>query len=182
MASDAANLKDVKDVRDGNVPNERWAQDFPIKTGEDGYTTRREFTKFLGLASVGFFLGTCWAAGRRFLKQRQPLPQAQLVAKENELRPGGFKLFRYPEGDKSEPCILIRMSDKYVAYTQSCTHLSCPVNYDAKRKELACPCHDASFSAEDGKVLAGPPKRALTRFDVENRNGDLWVKIQEEDA
>ena len=41
----------------------RWRQDFPVPSGEDSYVTRREFTKFLGLTSVAFLIGTCAAAG-----------------------------------------------------------------------------------------------------------------------
>jgi len=158
------------------IARSRWAKDFPVRTGEDQYTTRREFTKFLGLASIGCFLGTCWAAGRKFLGAKA-ISTGQLVARTDELPVSGFKLFRYPESEQGQPCILIRLEyEKYVALTQSCTHLACPVRFDAARKHLACPCHDAFFSAEDGKVLAGPPRRPLTRFSVEAKDGQLWVK------
>ena len=39
-----------------------WKQDFPIPSAEDSYVTRREFTKFLGLTSLAFFIGTCATA------------------------------------------------------------------------------------------------------------------------
>jgi cytochrome b6-f complex iron-sulfur subunit len=154
-----------------------WKKDFPIRTGDDGYTTRREFTKFLGLTSLSFFIGTCWAAGRRLWNQYTTRGEPQLVvAKIDEIPIGKYKQFRYPDAE-GEPGIIVRLEDKkYVAYFQSCTHLACPVHFKAETKQFVCPCHSGFFSAEDGRVLAGPPKRALARFDVEVVNNDICVK------
>lgn len=161
-----------------------WEKDFPIKSGEDGYTTRREFTKFLGLTSISFFLGTCWAAGRRWLKQRSAQNAAGMeIAGVGELPVGGYKLFRYPQPESGEPCILLRLDEtRYAAYSQSCTHLACPVYFSAAQKQLVCPCHHGFFSADDGRVLAGPPKRALQRYAWEIRGEKIWITGPEKTA
>jgi Rieske Fe-S protein len=158
----------------------RWKKDFPIPSAEDSYVTRREFTKFLGLTSVAFLIGTLATAGRtlarRAFKRRS---RAVAVAGIEELPVGGYKLFRY---QKDDPGILLRLSaDKFVAFDQRCTHLSCPVIFDSATTRLVCPCHAGYFSAEDGRPVAGPPKRALSRLEVTTQNAQVWVGRPEEE-
>jgi Rieske Fe-S protein len=156
-----------------------WKKDFPIPSAEDSYIARREFTKFLGLTSVAFLLGTLATAARTLAKRvlnQGSTPVA--VAGIAELPVGGYKLFRYQE---SHPGILLRLSEnKFVAFDQRCTHLSCPVIFDASASQLVCPCHSGYFSAEDGRPVAGPPKRALARLEVTTQNAQVWVRRAEE--
>lgn len=161
-------------------PSRRWRQDFPIPIGEDSYATRREFTKFLGLTSFAFLAGTFVAAARKLWKQaRATQSDAVSVATLEEIPAGGSKLFRYPTQD--DPCILLRLSpEKFVAFNQNCTHLNCPVHFDAANAQLACPCHHGFFSAEDGKVVAGPPRRSLAALAVTVRDGQVWVQSSNE--
>ena len=156
-----------------------WKKDFPIPSAEDSYVTRREFTKFLGLTSVAFLLGTLAAAARTLAKRlvNQSAP-AVAVAGVGELPVGGYKLFRYQDSD---PGILLRLSEnKFVAFDQRCTHLSCPVIFDASASQLVCPCHRGYFSAEDGRPLAGPPKRALVPLEVTTQDARVFVRRVEE--
>ena len=157
-------------------PSRRWRQDFPIPIGEDSYATRREFTKFLGLTSFAFLAGTFVAAARKLWKQmRTNHSEAVSVASLDEIPAGGSKLFRYPTQD--DACILLRLApDKFVAFNQNCTHLNCPVHFDAANSQLACPCHHGFFNAEDGKAVAGPPRRSLTALAVTVRDGQVWVQ------
>lgn len=157
----------------------RWKHDFPVPSAEDSYVTRREFTKFLGLTSLAFLIGTWAAAGRKLARQLFPRqPASVAVADIHEVPVGGYKLFRYPTD--ADPCILLRLSeDRFVAFDQRCTHLSCPVLFDAARKQLTCPCHEGFFSAEDGRPIAGPPKRALTQFSVTTDNAKVLVQERE---
>jgi Rieske Fe-S protein len=153
----------------------RWKQDFPIPYVEDSYVTRREFTKFLGLTSLAFLAGTFAAAGRKLIKQFFPEQTSSIpIAGIDEVPVGGYKLFRYPT--ENDPCILVRLAEhKFVAFDQRCTHLSCPVYLDAETGRLACPCHAGFFSAQDGRPLAGPPKRPLTQLEVTTRNAQVLV-------
>jgi nitrite reductase/ring-hydroxylating ferredoxin subunit len=155
---------------------ERWKEDFPVPIGEDSYATRREFTKFLGLTSVAFLAGTVAAAARKMWKAATAArSKAVPVAALDEIPAGGSKLFRYPTQD--DACILMRLApDKFVAFNQNCTHLNCPVHFDAANSQLACPCHHGFFSAEDGKVVAGPPRRSLAALEVTVRDGQVWVE------
>ncbi|HSD28555.1 MAG TPA: Rieske 2Fe-2S domain-containing protein, partial [Vicinamibacteria bacterium] len=87
---------------------------------------------------------------------------------------GGARVFGYP--DEAAPCILLRLdASTFVAFSHRCTHLGCPVFYEAERTRLACPCHEGYFDARDGSVLAGPPPRPLPRVTLERRGDDLWA-------
>ncbi len=55
--------------------------------------------------------------------------------------------------------------DKITAISATCTHLGCNVYWDEASKNFRCPCHAGVYDFE-GKVIKGPPPRALDRFKV----------------
>ena len=133
--------------------------------------TRRQFAKSACCSAAVF--GVAWLAKGKMLAPRVAT-EPKLVARTDELPVGGSKLFRYPT--EADPCILIRLAtDRFAAYSQSCTHLKCPVYFKSERNELVCPCHEGFFSADDGRVLAGPPQHPLPRYLVEVRDQEIWV-------
>jgi Rieske Fe-S protein len=150
-----------------------WKDDFPISWVDDHYVTRREFTKSLALVSCAAFAanGTLAALGARRGEFRGAPAR---VAGVEDLPVGGWKVFAYP--GPGDPCLLVRLDrDRFVAYSQKCTHLGCPVVFRAATRRLYCPCHEGYFSAEDGRVLAGPPPRPLPRVVLERRGDELWA-------
>ncbi len=70
---------------------------------------------------------------------------------------------------------LVRRGDGVVAYTATCPHLGCSVDYRAEACRFACPCH-ASFFAIDGRRLAGPSPRGMDALDA--RETDGWVEVR----
>src|SRR5262249_53057378 len=102
------------------------SREFPISSEEEGFVTRREFTKFLGLTSLAFLAGTFIATGRKLWKRMMAEQAAWMeVAAEKDIPVGEYRLFRYPT--KEDPCILMRLDDqKFTAFNQHCTHLACP--------------------------------------------------------
>jgi Rieske Fe-S protein len=148
-----------------------WRSAYPIRQSEEHRVSRRQFTKFACCSAIA--LGAAWATKGKLLT----LPSAtepRLVGSLADLPVGGYKLFNYPTED--HPCILVRLAETdFAAYSQSCTHLMCPVQYRHEKKELYCPCHEGFFSAEDGRVLAGPPPRPLPRYPVEVKDGEIWI-------
>ena len=55
----------------------KWRRDFPIDTPQDGYVARRDFTKFMGLTSLGLVVGQFWIALQNRRRARQgKLPSA----------------------------------------------------------------------------------------------------------
>ena len=56
------------------------------------------------------------------------------------------------------------------AISLTCTHQGCTVQHQADGKFL-CPCHGAVYDSQ-GRVLAGPAKRDLPRFQITQRQDD----------
>lgn len=148
-----------------------WKDEFSIFTSDERYVSRRQFTKFLTLASLGMFVGNLWILLRSRISKTSAFPSVPVV-NLGEIPVDGVKLFAYPTPD--DRCILIRTGeDEYNAYSQKCTHLSCAVYYEKEGQRLACPCHQGYFSVKDGSVLQGPPPRPLPRILLERQGQEL---------
>lgn len=156
--------------------NDKLKQDFPIDWEDDHFVTRREFFRFLTLASGGIAFGTVALAGySRLPKDNRDFDPA-IICKVADIRLGSALAFSYPR--PSDICLLIRKQDgEFVAYKRRCTHLSCPVEYEALEGEerLFCPCHNGAFSVEDGRVLQGPPPHPLPQIKIEIRGDEIWA-------
>ncbi len=151
----------------------RWRQDFPTDIPDDDVLARREFTKFLVLTSGAFVAGQCWIGLMSLLRDEKPFPEKRIAA-ENDVLPGGVAEFRYPT--EHDPCLLIRLRDgRLVAYGQQCSHLSCAVIPEPEQGHLRCPCHNGYFEINEGRPIAGPPRRPLPRIRVEVRDGVIYA-------
>jgi Rieske Fe-S protein len=149
-----------------------WRDEFSIDTAVDSYVTRRQFSKFLVLTSLGMFVGNLWILVRNWFRTAPQFP-VQTIGSVAEIGVGDVKLFAYPSSD--DPCILIRTgSNEFTAFTQKCTHLSCAVYYSREEDRLECPCHEGYFSVKDGSVLQGPPPRPLPKI-ILRRDGDNLI-------
>ena len=71
---------------------------------------------------------------------------------------------------------LRRVSDgRFEAFAINCTHLGCPVRWEAGAQLFMCPCHGGVYHA-DGTVAAGPPPEPLRRYQVRVRHGQVEVE------
>lgn len=68
-----------------------------------------------------------------------------------------------------------RKGDELIAFSNTCTHLGCGVNFDEKKKQFFCPCHGGVFDSE-GRVVSGPPPRPLTRLKCRAQKGKVYVE------
>jgi Rieske Fe-S protein len=153
---------------------ERQEESFPVSWANDHLVTRRQFTQCLtGVSGALFTAGAALTATTAFPPGADPAPPVP-VARIDELAVGGSRTFFHPSVDG--PCLLVRpAADRVAAFGQNCTHLRCPVVYEANAGRLACPCHAGYFDAEDGRVLAGPPVRPLPRIRLERRGDEVWA-------
>lgn len=148
--------------------------EFPIDWEDDDYVTRREFFRFLTLASGGLALGSTAIAGFATFSRNDRSMDRQLVGKATDLQPGQSMNFNYPRA--SDLCILIHLTGgEFVAYSRRCTHLSCPVNYEPDKNRIYCPCHNGVFDVIDGSVKQGPPPRPLPKIILERQGDDLYA-------
>ncbi len=151
-----------------------WKDSFPVRQSAEHTVSRRQFCQVACCTALAV------GAGLLVKDKLFPVPpgtKPMRVTRLAELPVGGSKLFAYPT--EHHPCILVRLAEnEFAAYSQSCTHLMCPVNYQHEQRQFHCPCHEGFFSAEDGRVLAGPPPRPLPRYPVEIRDGEIWINPQ----
>lgn len=64
------------------------------------------------------------------------------------------------------------------AVKDECTHAEYPLSEGSlyANGELECCWHGARFDCRTGAVLRGPAEEPLVRFEVEERDGALWVR------
>lgn len=144
--------------------------------------SRRDFFKKSGglAAGAGLVTGaipdsalaaTAADAGNAVL----PYPRKALGA-AGPIAVGQGVAFTYP--DESSPCTLLKMGKPVeagvgpgrdiVAYSTLCTHMGCPVSYDAKSACFKCPCHFSTFDAEKGgQMVCGQATENLPRIVLE---------------
>jgi Rieske Fe-S protein len=63
-----------------------------------------------------------------------------------------------------------------VAFDPRCTHALCSYAWSDEDSEFLCHCHDGAF-AIDGRVLRGPPPRALDRFPLRLEGDVIEVDV-----
>lgn len=97
-----------------------------------------------------------------------------VAAKVGEIELNSGKIFRFG----SKPGILVRtQNDEYVAFSATCTHLQCTVQFRPDFKHIWCACHNGHFDLT-GKNVAGPPPRPLEPYKVDIRGDDIVVSRQ----
>ncbi len=151
-----------------------WRQDFPIDWPQDLYVERRDFTKFMMLASAAFAVGQLWIGVQSWYRRRGGGLPIQRITAVDAIPVGGSIGFMYP--DAHEPCLLVRLTtSEFVAFSQTCTHLSCAVVPRPEEGSFYCPCHEGRFDLRTGAPTAGPPRRPLTRVLLEMRGRDVYA-------
>jgi nitrite reductase/ring-hydroxylating ferredoxin subunit len=76
-------------------------------------------------------------------------------------------------GDSGKTTVYIRRGsptfdedpNSYVAVSNRCAHLGCPVRFVRAAGTFICPCHGGVYDFQ-GKVIGGPPVRPLDRFQT----------------
>ena len=61
-----------------------------------------------------------------------------------------------------------------LVFEPHCTHLGCAYDFDSKSQQFLCPCHGGKFDME-GNRIAGPPPRALDRFQVQKEGNQIRI-------
>ena len=134
---------------------------------------RRFLTWFLG-TSVGAMCASIIYPVARYISPPD-IPEAQtsraVAAREGDLRPNQGRIFRF--GDR--PGLLVRLEDgSYRAFSATCTHLNCTVQYRDDLKQIWCACHNGTFDL-NGANVSGPPPRPLETYKVNVSAGDIVV-------
>jgi cytochrome b6-f complex iron-sulfur subunit len=145
---------------------------------EGGPTRRRLVELFLGGGLFASFVSFVYPV----LRYLVPPPVADLggddviAAKVGDLQPNSGKIFRFG----SRPGLLLRVGEgEYRAFSATCTHLSCTVQYRTDLHEIWCACHNGMYDL-NGRNVSGPPPRPLESYQVHVRGEDLVVSRKRE--
>jgi len=130
-------------------------------------TGRRGFLSWLlGISVSGLFAAVVYPVARFISPPRVPEATTNQVeagsTNDPELLDRGFKVLRFG----AEPVILIRVAESdFRAFSATCTHLECIVEYQKREKRIFCNCHNGVYDLT-GRNVAGPPPRPLAQFTV----------------
>lgn len=65
-----------------------------------------------------------------------------------------------------KPVILIKTDEgNFKAFSATCTHLDCIVQYKNDTKQIWCACHNGTYDLS-GRNVSGPPPRPLEEYEV----------------
>jgi Rieske Fe-S protein len=144
----------------------------------------KEITQFKSARRrfVNYFLGT--TLGATFVSIVYPVvrflvppevaeaQQSNVVAgKMAELKPNSGKIFQFG----TKPGILVKTAAGDVrAFSATCTHLDCTVQYREDTQQIWCACHNGHYDL-NGKNIGGPPPRPLEQYVVNLRGDEIVV-------
>jgi Rieske Fe-S protein len=75
----------------------------------------------------------------------------------------------------ARPAILIRTpGGELRAFSATCTHLDCTVQYRPDLQRIWCACHNGEYDL-NGRNVAGPPPRPLDEYDVNVAGDEITI-------
>ena len=137
------------------------------------YSRRRFLDYLLGTSAVAT-LAAIFYPIFRFMVPPEIVEAQQnsvVAGKLAELPVNSGKIFKFG----SKPGLLVRtQSGDVKAFSASCTHLDCIVQYDPNSKQIICACHNGAYDLS-GKNVSGPPPRPLDEYTVNVKGDDITV-------
>lgn len=86
---------------------------------------------------------------------------------------------KYPSGPIGSVWISKAEDGTVTAFSSTCPHLGCVVDYIPSDEEYFCPCHAATFQT-DGAMVSGPQLRGMDdlKTSIEKKRGEEWVVVE----
>jgi Rieske Fe-S protein len=137
--------------------------------------TRRDFLNwFLGTTAGAFIISVLYPLSRYLVPPKSEESAARTVTlaiKPADVKPNSGQIFRFG----SQPAILIDTpTGELKAFTATCTHLGCIVQYRSDLNQIWCACHNGHFNL-NGKNVEGPPPKPLEEYAVNVRGDQIVV-------
>jgi cytochrome b6-f complex iron-sulfur subunit len=137
--------------------------------------TRRDFLNwFLGTTVGAFIISVLYPLSRYLVPPKSEESAARTVTlaiKPADVKPNSGQIFRFG----SQPAILIDTpTGELKAFTATCTHLGCIVQYRSDLNQMWCACHNGHFNL-NGKNVEGPPPKPLEEYAVNVRGDQIVV-------
>jgi cytochrome b6-f complex iron-sulfur subunit len=138
-------------------------------------STRRDFLNwFVGTTAGAFIISVLYPLSRYLIPPKSEESSARTVTlsiKPQDVKPNSGQIFRFG----SQPAILIDTPDGQLkAFTATCTHLGCIVQYRSDLSQIWCACHNGHFNL-NGKNVEGPPPKPLEEYAVNVRGDQIVV-------
>lgn len=144
----------------------------------NGGMHRRIFLKVTGATAIGgaaaVAADAAHAATPDTSRTTLPYPR-KAIGNAAQMKAGAPVNFTYP--DASSPCVAVKLGMRVpggvgpdgdiVAYSALCTHMGCPVAFDAGTNTFKCGCHFSIFDAEkSGQMVCGQATESLPRVKL----------------
>jgi cytochrome b6-f complex iron-sulfur subunit len=135
---------------------------------------RRQFTNFLLAGGLLGWLGSVLYPVFSFLKPPK-IAEANVnsvkVGPEADFPANSSQIVKFGR----KPVILIRTDGgEFRAFSATCTHLDCIVQYRSDLKQIWCACHNGLYDTR-GRNLSGPPPRPLEEYAANVVAGEIHV-------
>ncbi len=142
--------------------------------GDQVQNGKRDFLKYiLGGGLIAWAVSVLYPlfAYLKPPKQAEVEVTSVKVGKLSEIEKDSGTIVRF--GNK--PVILVRSaSGELRAFSATCTHLDCTVQYKKDMGVIWCACHNGKYDF-NGRNIAGPPPRPLDEFRVVVQGEEVLV-------
>lgn len=146
--------------------------------GDDSTTEvqegRRDFLKYVLTGGV-----VAWAAAVLYPLFAYLKPPKQAEVEVSSVKAGKLKDIEKDSGTivrfGNRPVILLRTANgDFKAFSATCTHLDCTVQYRKDMGVIWCACHNGRYDLT-GRNIAGPPPRPLEEYRVIVQGDEVFV-------
>lgn len=138
-------------------------------------TDRRRFLDWLlGTSAAGLLLAVLYPVARYVVPPASGESAASSVTLDigpGDVAANSGRIFKF---GSSAGLIVKTASGDLRAFSATCTHLNCIVQYRPDLAEIWCACHNGHFDL-NGINVAGPPPAPLERYDVKVRGDKIVV-------
>lgn len=135
---------------------------------------KRDFLKYILTGGLFAFVASVLYPILAYLK---PPKQTEVVV--SSVKAGLLKDIDKDSGQivkfGSKPVILIRTADDELrAFSATCTHLDCTVQYRKDFGAIWCACHNGKYDL-NGRNISGPPPRPLDEYRVVVQGDEVLI-------
>ena len=127
----------------------------------------------LGSWLAGVFGSILYPVSRYLVPPAVPeaAPQSVVAGKATDIPANTGKIIAFG----TTPVIVVRTAaGELRAFSATCTHLSCTVQYRSDIERIWCACHNGHYDLA-GRNVEGPPPRPLDRFEVALKGDEVVI-------
>ena len=140
-------------------------------------TTQQNRRDFLGIILTGGVVAFIAAVLYPIIEYLIPPKQAEVevtsvnAGKLSEMTKDSGKIVKFG----TKPVLLVRTADDQLrAFSATCTHLDCTVQYRNDMGVIWCACHNGKYDL-NGRNISGPPPRPLDEYRVTVQGDDVLI-------